>query len=302
MIVTRGLTKRYGSVLAVDGVDLNVREGDRYGFLGPNGSGKTTLVRMLLGLVYATSGEIEVLGSRMPRRAAEVLPQIGAMVEGPAAYPHLSGRRNLSLLDASGPGGSRRTRRARIEEALVQVGLSGIDRRPVKAYSLGMRQRLGLAAALLRKPRLLILDEPTNGLDPKGIREIRDLLIALNDNGTTVFLSSHLLSEVEQLCTRVGIVDRGRLVLEEELATIRGRTGLVLVQSPDAADVVPMLNGQLVTRDGENLLIRHGDPAALNAMLVEAGLRVASITEQRRTLEQVVLKVTGAGSDRVDAS
>ncbi|GAA3440037.1 ABC transporter ATP-binding protein [Kutzneria kofuensis] len=170
MIVTRGLTKRYGSVLAVDGVDLNVREGDRYGFLGPNGSGKTTLVRMLLGLVYATSGEIEVLGSRMPRRAAEVLPQIGAMVEGPAAYPHLSGRRNLSLLDASGPGGSRRTRRARIEEALVQVGLSGIDRRPVKAYSLGMRQRLGLAAALLRKPRLLILDEPTNGLDPKGIR------------------------------------------------------------------------------------------------------------------------------------
>jgi ABC-type multidrug transport system ATPase subunit len=302
MIVTRGLTKRYGSVLAVDAVDLNVREGDRYGFLGPNGSGKTTTVRMLLGLVYATGGEIEVLGSRMPRRAAEVLPQIGAMVEGPAAYPHLSGRRNLSLLDASGPGGGRATRRARIEEALEQVGLSGIDRRPVKAYSLGMRQRLGLAAALLRKPRLLILDEPTNGLDPMGIREIRDLLIELNKAGTTVFLSSHLLSEVEQLCTRVGIVDRGRLVLEEELATIRGGTGLVEVRSPDAADAVSLLNGQLVARDGENLVIRHGDPAALNAMLVAAGLRVAAITEQRRTLEQVVLDVTGAGSDRVDAS
>jgi ABC-type multidrug transport system ATPase subunit len=302
MIVTRGLTKRYGSVLAVDGVDLNVREGDRYGFLGPNGSGKTTLVRMLLGLVYATSGEIEVLGAPMPRRAAEVLPQIGAMVEGPAAYPHLSGRRNLSLLDASGPGGSRRTRRARIEEALARVGLSGIDRRPVKAYSLGMRQRLGLAAALLRQPRLLILDEPTNGLDPKGIHEIRDLLIELNAAGTTVFLSSHLLSEVEQLCTRVGIVDRGRLVLEDELATIRRATGLVLVQSPDAADVAPLLNGQLVTRDGENLVIRHEDPAALNATLVAAGLRVAAIASQRRTLEQVVLEVTGAGSDRVDAS
>ena len=302
MIVTRGLVKRYGSVLAVDAVDLNVRDGDRYGFLGPNGSGKTTLVRMLLGLVYATSGEIEVLGQRVPRKVAEVLPQIGAMVEGPAAYPHLSGRRNLSLLDASGPGGGCRTRRARIEEALTQVGLSGIDRRPVKAYSLGMRQRLGLAAALLRKPRLLILDEPTNGLDPKGIREIRDLLIELNQAGTTVFLSSHLLSEVEQLCTRVGIVDRGRLVLEEELDTVRGATGLVEVRSPDAASMVSMLNGQLVTRDGENLVIRHGDPAALNTMLVEAGLRVASITEQRRTLEQVVLEVTGAGSDRVDAS
>ena len=302
MIVTRGLVKRYGSVLAVDAVDLNVRDGDRYGFLGPNGSGKTTLVRMLLGLVYATSGEIEVLGERVPRRVADVLPQIGAMVEGPAAYPHLSGRKNLSLLDASGPGGSRRSRRQRIEESLAQVGLSGIDRRPVKAYSLGMRQRLGLAAALLRKPRLLILDEPTNGLDPKGIREIRDLLIELNRAGTTVFLSSHLLSEVEQLCTRVGIVDRGRLVLEEELDTVRGRTGLVEVRSPDAADAVAMLNGQLVTRDGENLVIRHGDPAALNTMLVGAGLRIASITEQRRTLEQVVLEVTGDGSDRVDAS
>jgi ABC-type multidrug transport system ATPase subunit len=302
MIVTRALTKRYGSVLAVDAVDLNVRDGDRYGFLGPNGSGKTTTVRMLLGLVFATSGEIELFGERMPRSAAEVLPRIGAMVEGPAAYPHLSGRRNLSLLDASGPGGSRRTRHARIEEALEQVGLAGIDRRPVKAYSLGMRQRLGLAAALLRKPRLLILDEPTNGLDPKGIHEIRDLLTELNQGGTTVFLSSHLLSEVEHLCTRVGIVDRGRLVLEEELDTVRGATGLVEVRSPDAADVASMLNGQLVTRDGENLLIRHGDPAALNATLVNAGLRIASITEQRRTLEQVVLDVTGAGSDRVDAS
>ena len=300
MIVTRALTKRYGGTLAVDAVDLHVREGDRYGFLGPNGSGKTTLVRMLLGLVYATSGEIEVLGRPVPRRVGEVLPEIGALVEGPAFYPHLSGRTNLALIDASGPG-TRGDRRDRIEQSLQRVGLGGVDRRPVKAYSLGMRQRLGLAAALLRSPKLLILDEPTNGLDPQGIREIRELLIELNEAGTTVFMSSHLLSEVEQLCTRVGVVDRGRLVLEEELAMVQGTTGLVLVDSPDAAKAVALLDGQLVGREGDQLVIKHADPAALNTMLVGAGLRVSSIREQRRTLEEVVLDVTSSGSDRVDA-
>ncbi|HEY7591559.1 MAG TPA: ABC transporter ATP-binding protein [Actinophytocola sp.] len=299
MIVTRGLTKRYGRVLAVDGVDLDVREGDRYGFLGPNGSGKTTLVRLLLGLVYASSGEIEVLGERVPARTAAVLPRIGSLVEGPAAYPHLSGRRNLALLDAAGRGGPRRTRKRRIEEALGQVGLDGVDRRPVRAYSLGMRQRLGLAAALLRKPELLILDEPTNGLDPRGIREIRDLLTGLNEAGTTVFLSSHLLSEVEQLCTRVGVVDRGRLVLQDDIANLRAPTGRVLVRSPDAARIVALLDGQVVEHDGEDLVVRHADAAALNARLVGEGLRVAAIAEQRLSLEEVVLNVTGHGSDRI---
>ncbi len=299
MIVTRALTKRYGRVLAVDGVDLDVREGDRYGFLGPNGSGKTTLVRLLLGLVYATSGEIEVLGERVPARSTAVLPRIGALVEGPAAYPHLSGRQNLRLLDAAGPGGSRRTRKRRIEDALEQVGLAGVDRRPVRAYSLGMRQRLGLAAALLRKPELLILDEPTNGLDPRGIREIRDLLIGLNEAGTTVFLSSHLLSEVEQLCTRVGIVDRGRLVLQDDIMNLRAPTGHVLVRSPDAARIASILDGQVVERDGEHLVVRHADPAALNALLVGEGVRVSALSEQRRSLEEVVLDVTGDGSDRL---
>jgi ABC-2 type transport system ATP-binding protein len=300
MIVTRSLTKRYGGTLAVDAVDLHVREGDRYGFLGPNGSGKTTLVRMLLGLVYATSGEIEVLGRPIPKRVNEVLPLVGALVEGPAAYPHLSGRRNLALLDAAGPGGSKRTRRDRIEEALERVGLAGIDRRPVKAYSLGMRQRLGLAAALLRQPRLLILDEPTNALDPQGIREVRELLIELNGAGTTVFLSSHLLGEIEQLCTRVGVVDRGRLVLEEQLTVVRAPTGRVLVDTPDTARAVSILDGQLAEQDGQRLVIRHSDPAELNAQLVNAGVRVSSITNEHRTLEQVVLEVTSAGSDRVD--
>jgi ABC-2 type transport system ATP-binding protein len=300
MIVTHALTKRFGRTLAVDSVNLEVAEGDRYGFLGPNGSGKTTVVRLLLGLVYATSGEIEVLGRPVPKRASEVLPEVGAIVEGPAAYPHLSGRRNLALLDAAGTGGGRRSRGRRIEEALEQVGLAAIDRRPVKAYSMGMRQRLGIAAALLRKPRLLVLDEPTNGLDPQGIKEIREFLITLNKGGTTVFLSSHLLAEVEQLCTRIGVVDRGRLVLENDLSSMRAPTGRVLVETPDAAAAATMLDGQLDARDGNRLVIHHGDPAELNALLVAGGVRVSSIGSERLSLEQVVLDVTGSGSDRFD--
>ncbi|WP_226362769.1 ABC transporter ATP-binding protein [Pseudonocardia sp. ICBG1142] len=207
VVATHALTKRFGRVTAVDGVDLAVPAGSRFGLLGPNGSGKTTLVRMLLGLVHATSGSIEVLGSPMPRAAATVLPRVGALVESPAAWPGLSGRANLTLLDAAGSVGGPlhrpADRRRRVQDALDQVGLGGVDRRPVRAYSLGMRQRLGIASALLRTPELLLLDEPTNGLDPRGIGEMRALLTALNDRGTTVVLSSHLLAEVETLCTRV---------------------------------------------------------------------------------------------------
>ncbi|RFU38844.1 ABC transporter ATP-binding protein [Actinomadura logoneensis] len=301
MIATRGLTKRYGRVVAVRDVDLAVGEGDRYGLLGPNGSGKTTLVRMLLGLVFATSGEIEVMGRPIPRRTGEVLPRIGAMVEGPGAYGHLSGRANLALLDASGPGrGSRRTRRRRVEEALERVGLGGVDDRPVRAYSLGMRQRLGLAAALLHEPRLLVLDEPTNGLDPRGIREIRDLLRALNDAGTTVLLCSHLLGEVEELCTRVGVMDRGRLVLQQDMSDLRAPTGRVEVRSPDAARAAALLDGRVEHRDGDRLLVRAADAAELNALLVADGLRVTGLRPQRHTLEEIVLSVTGASADRFD--
>jgi len=301
MIRTTDLTKRYGRIHAVDGVDLEVREGDRYGLLGPNGSGKTTLVRMLLGLVFATRGEIEVLGSPVPRRVKEILPSVGALVEGPGAYPHLSGRTNLSLLDAAGPGGGRRDRRARVGEVLERVGLAGIDRRPVRAYSLGMRQRLGLAAALLRRPRLLILDEPTNGLDPRGIREIRELLIELNEQGTTVFLSSHLLGEIEALCTRVGVMDRGRLVLQDDLATLRAPTGRVLVGTPDPERVVALLDGKVEAVQGHLLTVRHADPADLNAELVRAGIRITEFAGERRSLEQIVLAATTTSSDRVEA-
>ncbi len=291
VIRTRALTKRYGDVRAVDAIDLEVGEGDIYGFLGANGSGKTTTVRMLLGLVLPTSGEAEVLGEPIPAARHRVLPRIGALVEGPGAYPHLSGPANLALLDASGPDGSRRrARTVRIGEVLGQVGLDVRDRRPVAAYSLGMRQRLGLAAALIRRPPLLILDEPTNGLDPQGITEIRRLLLELNAGGTTIFLSSHLLAEIEQMCTRVGVLDRGRLVLQERLDVLLRPTGLIAVRTPDAARCAELLGAAVVSRDEDRLLVRAADSTALNAYLVGQGVRVAEVGPYRRDLERVVLE------------
>ena len=236
---------------AVDGIDLDVRAGDVYGFLGANGSGKTTTVRMLLGLVLPTSGEIELLGrADAAGRRAGCCRGSARWSRARPRYGHLSGRENLrAARRRPGPAAPRRTRRRRIDEALEQVGLAGVGRRPVKAYSLGMRQRLGLAGALLRRPELLVLDEPTNGLDPQGIAEIRELLLDLHRAGTTVFLSSHLLAEVEQLCTRVGVLDRGRLVLQDELAALhrpdrrdRGRA------RPDPTGCAAPLDGRVERR------------------------------------------------------
>ncbi len=301
VIRTTRLVKRYGRVTAVDGVDLDVGEGDRYGFLGPNGSGKTTTVRMLLGLVLPTSGAVELLGRPMPRARGEVLPQVGALIEGPAAISHLSGRANLRLYDGAGSG-PRSGRRQRVEEALERVGLAGVDDRPVKAYSLGMRQRLGLAAALLHAPRLLVLDEPTNGLDPRGIAEIRELLVELNRAGTTVFLSSHLLAEVEALCTRVGVLDRGRLVAQDELARLVMPTGRHDLVTPDVALAARLLGRSVTGVDRDRLRVRTDDPAELVRCLVEEGVRVCSLAPERRTLEDVVLELTTGSSDRVAAA
>jgi ABC-type multidrug transport system ATPase subunit len=290
VVRTRGLTKRFGSVLAVDAIDLDVVEGDVYGFLGANGSGKTTTVRMLLGLVLATSGEVELLGKRMPKAASTVLPRVGTLVEGPAAYGHLTGRANLELFDAMGSG--RRGRRARVDDVLERVGLAVAGDRAVKGYSLGMRQRLGLAGALLRRPRLLVLDEPTNGLDPQGIREMRELLLDLNEDGTTIFLSSHLLAEVEQMCTRVGVLDRGRLVVQNRLSLLRAPTDRTVVVTPDGDLALGLLNGRVEAREGRRLVVRADDPAALNRLLVDGGVRVAELGPERRGLEQVVLEAT----------
>ncbi len=301
VIVTRGLVKRYGRLRAVDGIDLDVRAGDVYGFLGANGSGKTTTVRMLLGLVLPTEGRIELLGRPIPRAGREVLPRVGALIEGPAHYGHLSGRENLALLDASGPGGSRRTRRQRITEVLDQVGLGGVGRRPVRAYSLGMRQRLALAGALLRRPELLVLDEPTNGLDPQGITEVRTMLLDLNRRGTTVFLSSHLLAEVEQLCTRVGVLDRGRLVLQDDLARLIAPTGATVLRTPEPDRVRAALDGRVTAVDGDRVVVRGADPAEVNRVLVHAGIPVAELAAQRPTLEEVVLAAVTSSPDRVES-
>ncbi len=298
MIRTNGLTKRFGSVTAVDSVDLDVQPGDVYGFLGANGSGKTTTVRMMLGLILATSGTVELLGEAMPKRAHQVLPRVGSLIEGPGAYGHLDARTNLRLLDASGPHADRRTRSKRIEDALEEVGLTGTGRKPVKAFSLGMRQRLGLAAALLQRPELLVLDEPTNGLDPQGIREIRELLLRLNRAGTTVFLSSHLLAEIEQMCTRVGVLDRGRLVIQDSLANLQEPTGMTIVITREPAAAVAALNGRLRARDGNRLVVDGGPTADVNELLVRAGVPVDELGPERHSLEQVILARTEPGSDR----
>jgi ABC-type multidrug transport system ATPase subunit len=299
MIRTEGLTKRFGSVTAVDDVGLEVSAGDIYGFLGANGSGKTTTVRCLLGLVLPTQGRIELLGRPMPRSGREVLPKVGTLVEGPAAYGHLSGHANLTLIDASGGpggplGGGRRDRTDRARRALEVVGLADVGRRPVRAYSLGMRQRLGLAAALLRQPELLVLDEPTNGLDPQGIREVRTLLQELHAAGTTVFLSSHQLAEVDQLCTRIGLLDRGRLVLQESLATLRAPTGRTVVVTPDAARAAQVLGPAVDHVNGQRVLVRAADPAAVNARLVAQGIPVAELGPERRSLDEVIEARTSA--------
>ncbi len=294
MIRTTGLTKRYGRITAVDGVDLDVREGDVYGFLGANGSGKTTTVRMLLGLVLATSGTVDLLGRRMPGAARDVLPDVGAIIEDPAAYPHLSGRANLALFDAMDGSGQRSSRARRVDDVLDKVGLGDVDGRPVRAYSLGMRQRLGLANALLRSPRLLVLDEPTNGLDPQGIRDIRALLLELNRAGTTVFVSSHLLAEIEQMCTRVGVLHRGRLVLQDHLDDLQRATGRVLLVTSQPDRAAERLGTRLEERDGRRLLVRADDVADLAAELVAAGVPVDELTPERRTLEQIVLEATRA--------
>ena len=221
-IETQGLTKRLGDAAVVDKLDLAVPRGSVYGFLGPNGSGKTTTIRMLLGLIWPTAGSYRVLGEAMPGANAKVLPKVGALIEGPAFYPWLTGRQNLRRMDAAGADGQRKTRRERIDTALARVGLAAAANKRFRAYSLGMKQRLGLAAALLRPRSLLILDEPTNGMDPQGTREIRNLVRELAGEGSTVFLSSHLLSEVEQVCTHVGIISVGKMVAQGSVEELHG--------------------------------------------------------------------------------
>jgi len=218
VIETRGLTKKFGERAAVDGVDLTVPAGIAFGFLGPNGAGKTTLIRTLLGLTKPTSGEVALLGLPQPQKRSEALARVGAIVEEPRFHPHLTGRENLVIVAAARD----RAADGRIPEVLERVGLTHRSNDRVKTYSLGMRQRLGIARCLLADPALLMLDEPMNGLDPAGILEMRRLIRAFVDEGRTVFLSSHLLDEVEKTCDQVAIVDHGRVVASGTVAEVRG--------------------------------------------------------------------------------
>ena len=303
-VATHGLTKRFrGGQLAVDGLDMVVPRGSVYGFLGPNGSGKTTTIRMLLGLVYPTSGSHELLATAMPSGAARVLPRVGSLVEGPAFHPQLSGRANLGRLDAADRTASPRTASIRADAALDRVGLLAAAGKRYRAYSLGMKQRLAIAAGLLRPRELMILDEPTNGLDPQGTREVRALIREIAADGTTVFVSSHLLAEVEQICSHVGVMRAGELVFQGTLEQMRGRGAariLVRTAEPElAAQVLGRLGLADVAVDGREVTAQLGRlaPETVCAQLVHAGVPVAGLDTPRASLEDLFVELTGEGFD-----
>jgi ABC-2 type transport system ATP-binding protein len=294
VITTRRLTKRYGNdVVAVADLDLSVRRGEVYGFLGLNGAGKTTTLRMLLGLIRPTSGTVVVAEHRPGDPAG--LAQIGSLVESPAFYPYLSGRENLRVI-ATYAG----VPQSRVDPALEEVELLDRGKDRFGTYSMGMKQRLGVAAALLKKPELMILDEPTNGLDPQGVVEMRSLIRRLGTGSRTVFLSSHLLSEMEQVCDRVGIIRQGRLVREGTVDELRGEPAVTVRATPlDAArrTLEQMVGAAAVTAvDGTLRIAANPESAAdINAKLVEAHIRVSELRPAERSLEEIFLKVTREG-------
>ena len=302
---TTGLTRRFGSQLAVDGVELLVPRGAVYGFLGPNGSGKTTTIRMLLGLIAANEGEIELLGRPMPGRLADVLPRVGALIEGPAFHPYLSGGANLRRLDACDATADPRTSTGRIADALARVGLTAAADKRFRNYSLGMKQRLGLAAALLQPRELLVLDEPTNGLDPQGTREVRHLIRELAADGTTVLVSSHLLAEVEQVATHVGIMSGGRLLRQGTLAEVLSDgAALVRLTTPDTEAAARSLSalglaGVEVDPTKDEVRAWLGDlaPEVVSASLVRDGIRLRGYAVERPDLEDLFVSLTGEGFD-----
>ncbi|MBT8160385.1 MULTISPECIES: ABC transporter ATP-binding protein [Arthrobacter] len=311
-IETRNLSKRFGHRAAVDDVHLAVPRGSVFGFLGPNGSGKTTTIRLLLGLAGATTGSIRVLGGDVPGQLSAVLPRVGALVEGPAFYPFLSGAANLRRLDSADPHAPAKSRAARIDEALERVGLTHAADKKVRAYSLGMKQRLGIAHALMRPRELLVLDEPTNGLDPQGTREVRSLVRSLAAGGTTVFVSSHLLAEVEQMCTHVGVMSTGRLVAQGTLRELRADgTATIRLQTPDIETAIRVLAGlglqsELSTTgpgsDGLNLVSTGPSslqlaPETVVAALVAGGVRVRGFGVENASLEERFVSLTGEGFD-----
>jgi ABC-2 type transport system ATP-binding protein len=301
----RGLVKRYDEIVAVDHVDLNVGAGDVYGFLGPNGAGKTTTLRMALGLIIPTEGTVELFGRDPLRRGARALEGVAGFVEAPRFYPYLSARKNLELLAALDGGGARE----RIEEVLRIVDLSPRAKDRVGGYSHGMRQRLGIAAALLRDPRLLILDEPATGLDPAGMRDMRLLIRRLADQGITVLLSSHQLPEVEELCDRVAIIRSGRVVYEGALSELKRQAGagyrLRTDDNPAAATLARSSAGISDVTLGERELRFHGEEDAVGTLsltLGRAGVRILALTPELATLEDLFFRLTEGEEAEVELS
>ena len=295
-IETRALVKKFGDRAAINGVDLVVPQGSAFGFLGPNGAGKTTMIRTLLGLTQPTSGEVSLLGLPQPAKRREALARVGAIVEEPRFHPHLTGRENLKIVAAARD----RAAEGRIPESLQRVGLANRADDRVKSYSLGMRQRLGIARCLLADPALLILDEPMNGLDPAGILEMRHLIRAFVSEGRTVFLSSHLLDEVEKTCDQIAIVDRGRVIVQgavAEIAATGDPTVLLAVDDAEAARRVLSSETRVthVEVEGKELRITLADglgSAEINRALVAAGVGVSRLEPARATLEETVLAIT----------
>jgi ABC-type multidrug transport system ATPase subunit len=291
------LTKRYGEHLAVDDVSFEVSRGDVFGFLGPNGAGKTTTVRMIFGLITPTSGSLHVLGHAMPTARSQVLPYVGALIETPALYRRLSGRDNLRAFGYLLGGVSE----TRMDAVLDLVGLRTRAKDRVGTYSLGMKQRLGIAVALLHDPKLIILDEPANGLDPAGIVEMRDLMHRLSSEGKTVLISSHMLNEVQQICTRVAIINRGKLITVASVDDLLGGKDVFTVNVERAAEALAVVqtqpwgrNASLNARGELVTLAPNGRGQDLNAFLVQAGFMAAGLTQANQDLEQVFLHLTNA--------
>lgn len=298
ILKTVALRKHFGSFVAVDGIDLEVHEGDLYGFLGLNGAGKTTTIRMILQLIRPTAGEVFLFGKNVAQNFKEVMREVGALVELPAYYPYLSAVKNLEILSLMSGG----VPKGRIEEVLQLVGLGERMHHKVRTYSQGMRQRLGIAMALLCKPKLVILDEPTNGLDPQGINYIRSTIIEMNKkDGITFVISSHLLHEIEITCTRVGIVRRGKLLVQESVSRLLAETASAVrvVAKPleRLLDVLPQIKHVKELQRGEDGSVRvtlhEPTYADLNAALVQAGLAVEEFTPVRMSLEDYFLSKQG---------
>jgi len=303
-IATTGLTKRFrGGQLAVDDLGLVVPRGAVYGFLGPNGSGKTTTIRMLLGLVHPTQGGHQLLGVPMPNGSADVLPKVGSLVEGPAFYPQLSGRANLARIDAADRTADPFTAEERITAALERVGLIAARKKHYRAYSLGMKQRLAIAASLLQPRELIILDEPTNGLDPQGTREVRGLIREIATGGVTVLVSSHLLAEVEQICSHVGVMRTGRLVFQGTLEELRARgVARIEVRTTEVERAAEMFGklglADVRTSAGEvSAQLADQAPERICRELVYADIPVAGLSTPNPNLEDLFVGLTGEGFD-----